>query len=539
MKSWDEHVAPHGDLEALAPGLWQVTGSLDRSPLPRNMQIWRAPNGALLIHSAICLDEDAMAQVDALGDVSWIIVPCALHRADALPYRQRYPKAQILCPAAARAKVEAVVPVDALCEEVLPGLGVIVHQPRGLKPFELHYQLPLEDGSQALVMTDALFNLGDKPPTGLGGTLLRAMGSVGPLGMSRIGRLLLLKNADQWSGYLNGLAQIENLRVLCVGHGEAITTDLAPTLERARSPRRKPSRWLRLGVAALILSLLTGGFAYRWLTADPARAMRTLQSLSVDLPLGRPAMLATRSGALATWTLGDPGAPVVVLIHGFGDAGAGWVNVAQALADRYRVILLDLPGHGRSTHTAPALTMGDLIQSISDLTARIDGPLILVGNSLGGWVAAEWALRHPARVTQLHMVNSAGFDWPLDPELLLPSSREGVRRKNAIIMGAHAPQLPGFMLDGLVALHQEPWLRPLFDHLMNQAPKLDERLQTFSGQLSVIWGTPDAFFPVNGYLDRVRATRPEVEPVLLEGCGHAPQYSCPDQLAAALTRSIP
>ena len=153
--------------------------------------------------------------------------------------------------------------------------------------------------------------------------------------------------------------------------------------------------------------------------------MRTLQSLSVDLPLGRPAMLATRSGALATWTLGDPGAPVVVLIHGFGDAGAGWVNVAQALADRYRVILLDLPGHGRSTHTAPALTMGDLIQSISDLTARIDGPLILVGNSLGGWVAAEWALRHPARVTQLHMVNSAGFEWPLDPELLLPSSREG------------------------------------------------------------------------------------------------------------------
>ena len=217
------------------------------------------------------------------------------------------PKAQILCPAAACAKVEAVVPVDALCEEVLPGLGVIVHQPQRAQTLRgLHYQLPLEDGSQALVMTNALFNLGDKPPTGLGGTLLRAMGSVGPLGMSRIGRLLLLKNADQWSGYLNGLAQIENLRVLCVGHGEAITTDLAQTLEGARSPRRKVSRWLRLGVAALILSLLTGGFAYRWLTADPARAMRTLQSLSVDLPLGRPAMLATRSGR---WRPGRSGTP--------------------------------------------------------------------------------------------------------------------------------------------------------------------------------------------------------------------------------------
>ena len=121
MKSWDEHVAPHGDLEALAPGLWQVTGSLDRSPLPRNMQIWRAPNGALLIHSAICLDEDAMAQVDALGDVSWIIVPCALHRADALPYRQRYPKADPLpCSGTPRSRRSFQ---SMRCASVLPGLA--------------------------------------------------------------------------------------------------------------------------------------------------------------------------------------------------------------------------------------------------------------------------------------------------------------------------------------------------------------------------------------------------------------------------------
>ena len=44
MKSWDEHVAPHGDLEALAPGLWQSPAASIK-PLPRNMQIWRAPNG--------------------------------------------------------------------------------------------------------------------------------------------------------------------------------------------------------------------------------------------------------------------------------------------------------------------------------------------------------------------------------------------------------------------------------------------------------------------------------------------------------------
>lgn len=68
MSIWEKHVLPHGDLEQLAPGLWQVTGSLERNPLPRNMQIWRAPSGGLLIHSAICLDEAGMAKVDAQAD---------------------------------------------------------------------------------------------------------------------------------------------------------------------------------------------------------------------------------------------------------------------------------------------------------------------------------------------------------------------------------------------------------------------------------------------------------------------------------------
>ncbi|MGB1700083.1 MAG: hypothetical protein ACPHRO_09030, partial [Nannocystaceae bacterium] len=106
MPNWTDHVFPHGELKKLADGLWQVTGSLGKSPIPRNMQVWRAPDGGLLIHSAVCLDAEGMAALESLGPVKWIVVPCPIHRADAAPYRERYPDAQLLCPAAARAKVE-------------------------------------------------------------------------------------------------------------------------------------------------------------------------------------------------------------------------------------------------------------------------------------------------------------------------------------------------------------------------------------------------------------------------------------------------
>lgn len=232
---WDRHVLPHGPLDPIAPGLWQVTGSLPKSPLPRNMQVWRSPSRELLIHSAVCLDAEEMTKLEALGKVRWIVVPCGLHRLDALPYRERYPDALMLCPAAARDKVEEVVAIDGLCEEVLPAIGVTVHQPKGLKPFELHYLLPLEDGSKALLVTDALFNLGRSQPKGFGGLLLKWMGSVGPLGMTRIGRWLLLKDRAQWKTYLEQLASTPGLSVLCMSHGEAVLQDVRQALREVSS----------------------------------------------------------------------------------------------------------------------------------------------------------------------------------------------------------------------------------------------------------------------------------------------------------------
>jgi hypothetical protein len=197
------------------------------------MVIWRRPDGGLLLHSPICLDPEAMATLEALGPLTHIIVPCRIHRTDAAPFSARYPNAKLLTPACAREAVAEVVEVHASCEESLGALGIRVHTPAGLSPFELHYEIPLANGGRALLITDALFNLGAAPPPGLGGLMLRLLGSVRPLGITPIGRWTFLHNKSAYRDYLEELAEIPGLQALCVAHGEAISQGTSDALRAA------------------------------------------------------------------------------------------------------------------------------------------------------------------------------------------------------------------------------------------------------------------------------------------------------------------
>lgn len=223
-------VYPHGPLQELAPGLWQVTGSTPRSVLPRNMVVFRLPDGGLWIHSGVALDEPGMAGLEALGQPRVLVVPNAFHRMDAPFYKQRYPGVQVVCPAVSERRVTARVAVDGYAEELLPPLGIICHQPAGMRPFELAYELPLAEG-RALVVTDLLFNLRLLP--GFGGWLLRVGGSAGFFGITALGRLMGLKDWAAFKAWLEAMAGLPGLRAICVAHGEAILADCAGRLREA------------------------------------------------------------------------------------------------------------------------------------------------------------------------------------------------------------------------------------------------------------------------------------------------------------------
>ena len=76
-------------------------------------------------------------------------MPNSIHRLDASFYKKRYPDARVVAPAAARAKVEAVIAVDALAEDELPRHGITVHPLPGWKHGEVGYELALPGGGRA------------------------------------------------------------------------------------------------------------------------------------------------------------------------------------------------------------------------------------------------------------------------------------------------------------------------------------------------------------------------------------------------------
>src|SRR5690606_38404698 len=80
----------HGPLERLEDNLWRVEGALPNMALRRVMTVVRMADGRLVIHSAIALPDELMAQIEAWGRPSYLLVPNAYHRLDAPAYKARY-----------------------------------------------------------------------------------------------------------------------------------------------------------------------------------------------------------------------------------------------------------------------------------------------------------------------------------------------------------------------------------------------------------------------------------------------------------------
>lgn len=102
--------------------------------------------------------------------------------------------------------------------------------------------------------------------------------------------------------------------------------------------------------------------------------------------------------------------PPIVLLHGQGGFATHWVQVIPHLVGSHRVVVPDLPGLGQSDVRAGRLDVPGLVAWLSDLIAKTCAePPTLVGFSLGGSLAARFAVDHGDRVRRIVLVNSGGL----------------------------------------------------------------------------------------------------------------------------------
>lgn len=109
--------------------------------------------------------------------------------------------------------------------------------------------------------------------------------------------------------------------------------------------------------------------------------------------------------------------PTLVLLHGWALNLRVWDGLVAALRDRFRLIAIDLPGHGRSPWLPQRSSLEDQAAQIQETIAAIAPEYSLLGWSLGGQMALQLAARHPPGLDRLVLIAAtprlpAGPDWP-------------------------------------------------------------------------------------------------------------------------------
>ena len=247
-------------------------------------------------------------------------------------------------------------------------------------------------------------------------------------------------------------------------------------------------------------------------------------------------------GRVALYRAGPRNADAVVLVHGLGKMAArDWSRLIPALAERYHVLAIDLPGFGYSDkgnhHYSP-----DNFARVLDavLGNRVAKPFTLIGHSMGGSVVLAYIAAYPKRVSRLVLVDAAGvlhrsvyseflaraaaqraigvdspwFDslvraiqyrtenWPVRGELVLENAavRQRVLRGDPNAISAFA----------------------MVEHDFSQS------LRAISAPTLVIWGADDAIAPLRTG-QALASAIPRARLVVLEGAGHAPMLQVPDR----------
>ena len=242
---------------------------------------------------------------------------------------------------------------------------------------------------------------------------------------------------------------------------------------------------------------------------------------------------------------GNAAGPVIVLVHGFSASLHTWEPWIRQLGDDYRLISLDLPGHGLTRgFDLDEVNVNGFGETIATLTDALGVEhFTLVGSSMGGHTAWAYAVDHPDEVEALVLVAAAG--WPLTEEELAETPwvfkalRYGAFRAIVRDLDNSATIRSGLeesfgdqnavtedMVQRYVALNRAPGHRDAIMHLMaeSDARRLatPEQMMTLNMPVLVMHGTEDNLVPYShgvGFADAI----PNARLIAYEGVGHIVQ----------------
>lgn len=245
--------------------------------------------------------------------------------------------------------------------------------------------------------------------------------------------------------------------------------------------------------------------------------------------------------------------PTLLLLHGFSAEHTVWLRCAKTLAKHYHVILLDLPGHGVTGYDAsadysiPAQTkrLAGFVNALGLTKGK--GKVHIAGNSMGGFIAAQFALDYPELTASIICVDPAGV-IPPQPSTLQQLALKG---RNPFFMDspeqfdaffaltmAKPPYFPNSVkqFKAHEYVKNKAQLEHIYRDFFNLEHILDDKLANITCPVLMLWGGLDDIIHIS--CAKVWQDKTKAVSIIWEDLGHMPMLEAPKQTADEIIRFI-
>jgi pimeloyl-ACP methyl ester carboxylesterase len=238
--------------------------------------------------------------------------------------------------------------------------------------------------------------------------------------------------------------------------------------------------------------------------------------------------------------------PVVILLHGLGGSTQNWALNIPVLAQKFRVIVPDQIGFGKSDKPFINYRVGTYVDYLDQFCKQLKIDRVsLVGNSMGGWVAAAYTIAFPGRVERLVLVDAAGYAPPpnFDYRILYglnPSTREGMKQIAARVF-YNKIFLSDAFIDQAMALRITAGdgytINSLIESITRGEDFVDSGVKSIKHPTLVVWGRQDGLTPLSDG-ERFKKDISNSTFLVLDECGHVPQFEKAAEFNAAVLKFL-
>ncbi|MEO6518612.1 MAG: alpha/beta hydrolase [Pseudoxanthomonas sp.] len=311
---------------------------------------------------------------------------------------------------------------------------------------------------------------------------------------------------------------------------------------------------MMLTTVALLAAVFIGAIA-TWLWRDPlalVHAEFARQRWSAGLSLGQ-AQVTGHRWVYAVREADQPGAPTVVMIHGFTGSKENWYPLAARLRGRYRILIPDLPGWGDSQridgHDYGFVAQSERVAAFLDEVARQPGSeVVLLGHSMGGGIAALTTARHPRSVDRVGLFDAAGVrfkDNQFGIDVLAGKNPFGVQDEASLQryidtvfhVESAKPLIPWPASRALInwRIQQAQFEQDVLDRIGRSGERFlpGEAAAEIAQPALLLWCRQDMVIDSSA-MTLYAAQLPQATQVLLDGCGHMSVVEKPEEVAAAV-----